>query len=430
MLRLKKRHISVTNKQLKMATILFLVVSICAFVFYLTAASFIYQEMDLFSFNLPWAVAGAKDGIFSIYQFNDPAPDYPPVCLFLISLFGGPLEHFAINGSWQGVMFLLKFWPIVFDVLLAVVVFFSLRKESLILALFGGAFWLVNPAALVNCVWWGQTDCLFCFLLFLTVWFFYRRKPELALVFFAIGCLTKLQMCYLAPIVLCELFFYYPVKRAFCSLGGGITVGILGWLPFMIGSGSFTLPFEIYFGGFVKYPYMTLYAANSYGIFCGADDWFEVNWPLFGNITVAQFSTFLLGLIIVCVFVWYLLQRKTGIRLEMAVIAMVYLNFIFLFTTGQHERYQIPVMLLVFVWYLIAPKISNLVLYLCLTVVIFCNQIFVLLSVNYDMIFVGADLVFRILSVFNVLGFVFMIFLVACEFLQKKKHKLAQNSGE
>lgn len=416
-----------TKLSVKTATVIFIIIACCAFLLYLTLGAFLNQELDLLRFNLPWAVSGAKDGLFSIYLLEEPAVDYPPVFPTLLSLFGEPLIYFYSIGIWPIVMLLLKFWPILFFVLLAVVIFFFLRKESLILAILGGTLWLVNPTAVVNCVWWGQADCLFCFFLFLTFWFLYKRRPELALAFFALGCLTKLQMCYFAPIILCELFFYYPIKRTLRSLFLGIGIGVLSWVPFMIGARSLSLPFKIYFDGLGKYPYTQLNAANLYGVIAGP--YLDSDSPalggfsfpsselkMFGDISYSQFSAFMLFFIIAAVIIWYIFAKVMNVRLEAAVIAAIYSNFIFIFTISQHERYQIPVMLLVFLWYLIYKEMPALILYIFITIITFFNQLTVLIIFNFEGVF---DFLLvpslYILGVCNIIVFIFMIVFTVCK---------------
>lgn len=432
-----KKTVQPVKKELcfsvKAATVIFIIISFCAFLLYLTLGACLTQGLDLYGFNLPWAVSGAKNGLFSIYLFNSPTVDYPPIFVALLSLFGAMLDYFNSIGVWPIVMLLLKFWPILFFVLLAVVIFFLLKKESLTLAILGGALWLVNPAAAVNCVWWGQADCLFCFFLFLTFWFLYKRRPELALAFFALGCLTKLQMCYFAPIILCELFFCYPIKRALRSLFLGISIGILGWLPFMIGARSFLLPFKIYFGGLGKYPYTQLNAANLYGIISGP--YLDSDNPvlggfsfpssdlkIFGDISYSQFSSFMLVFIVVAVIVWYIIAKIFNVRLEAAVIAAIYSNFIFMFTVSQHERYQIPVMLLVFLWYLIYRETFALISYILITLITFLNHVVVLMTFNFIGFF---DFLLApslyILGVCNIIVFIFMIVFTACKVFRQTR---------
>ena len=79
---------------IKIATVIFIIISCCAFLLYLTLGAFLNQELDLLRFNLPWAVSGAKDGLFSIYLLEEPAVDYPPIFPTLLSFFGVPLIYF------------------------------------------------------------------------------------------------------------------------------------------------------------------------------------------------------------------------------------------------------------------------------------------------------------------------------------------------
>ena len=57
-------------------------------------------------------------------------------------------------------MLLIKFWPILFDLLTIAAIYLIFRKRSVFLALCAAAAWAVNPSAIFNCACWGQTDTI------------------------------------------------------------------------------------------------------------------------------------------------------------------------------------------------------------------------------------------------------------------------------
>lgn len=320
-----------------------------------------YNAFDLVPYNIPWAKGMGEYGL-SVYASLSNV-DYPPLFLVLLWPLSQRVAAADALGDLPALMFWIKLWPVVFDLGLVALLGALGRRRGIRFGYAAALFWALNPAAIFNCAVWGQTDCILLFFIVLCAGSFYDRKPLAGTVWFAVGCLAKLQMAYFAPVLLLELFVHYRPRKAVRCLLAGLLTGVLGWLPFMVGAGSWTLPFSTYFGGFGKYNYLDLNAFNVYGmfsanwvpdtlsIFGGTPD-AETGWVL-GGFCFRHLNTLVtLGLLAALALGYFLAWRHRA-SVPFAAHALFLLNGIFLLTTKMHERYQLPaVLLLVLCWVL------------------------------------------------------------------------------
>lgn len=360
---------------------LFFWMLVCSFGLHLAVGVGFLNRFDLVPYNIPWAV-GVHEHWLSMYAAVENL-DYPPLFPSLLGLVGGQVKAAQAAGDWQLTMFWIKLIPILADSALMCCVYGAARqaapRQALLLSGavgFCGAFF-------VNSAFWGQADSLMLCFLFLTVWKLEQDKPEQAAVWFALGCLTKLQTTYLAPLLLCTLLFRYGPARCFRALGLGLGVGIAGWLPFWISSGEPWLPFRIYLGGFGSYPYLNLNAYNAYGIFGG--NWVDDGGKLLGLVPYSVLSglvTLLFGAgvpLFGC-----LLERWKGIPFSPAACGFFAMNGIFLFACRMHERYQLPAVMLSLAAYLFTAKKEYLFFFFATSLLSFGNQGFLLFAMTYQ----------------------------------------------
>ncbi len=102
----------------------------------------------------------------------------------------------------------IKFIPIIFDVLSAILIYQIVKthhQEETKPILAALIFW-VAPTVMVNSSFWGQTDSLYTSFLLLTVFLLIKEKPTLALAAFALSIAIKAQGILIAPF-LAILFF-------------------------------------------------------------------------------------------------------------------------------------------------------------------------------------------------------------------------------
>ena len=143
------------------------------------------------------------NGLFSVYQrATQISLDYPP--LYLLCLYPIGLIYKAVGTDIHSVyqMFLMKFWPIIFDCLVGALIYFIFRKKDINIALIGSTLWLLNPSTIYNSAFWGQTDSIMVFFLVLSFYYLSQKRESLACIFFAVAGLIKYQSLFFVPVFL------------------------------------------------------------------------------------------------------------------------------------------------------------------------------------------------------------------------------------
>ncbi len=380
-----------------------------------------YNPVDIIPFNLDWALQ-MQEGFFNCYSHIS-SLDYPPLFPALLFLLSHPLSFAYANSMQALLMLLLKIIPILFDVGSIVVIYASLQKESKKFALTASIVWALNISVIFNASCWGQTDAMLLFFILLTFLMFAKKRPISALIFFALGCLTKLQMCYLAPVVLFELLFYYSPNKWIKALLAGLATGLLGWLPFMIGSKQLMLAPSIYLSGFGSYPYINLNAFNLYGL-SPSLNFSDASQPFLGTVSYQTLSSCITVLILLGLFFFYVWMRVSARKIPACIPATLYMNAIFLFTTQMHERYQLPVLMLLFLCWILCRERIYLIFYFIIMTITFVNQAWVLFSYNYGEIFENwLPTVQQCFSLINCVVFVIMLYLILQKTILPKKQE-------
>lgn len=360
------------------------------------------------SFDTEWYLMWAADlqnGFWNCYDGHVRQLDYPPLYLCLLKPVGALLQNETIANYMPYRMLLIKFWPVVFDVLLIPAIYLVFRKHGELQALMAACVWAVNPSAVFNCACWGQTDSIMTLMLLLTFAAFYEKKPLFGTFLFALACLMKMQCLYFAPIVLCWFLRRGAFNRLWKALGIGFGTVIAVFLPFMIASNNYLAIFQVYFGGFGMYPYVNLNAFNLWGIF-------NLNWvldsePMVFGIPYMVFGTLLMLLSFAASMLMNLYARHSNIWLHAALL----MQCLFILSTRQHERYQFIVMILLLAAYLTEHDGRLLGLFGGVTLVTFLNQALLLgKNIHQDAPWRGAyETLQSVGSVVNVALFVVMI---------------------
>lgn len=325
-----------------------------------------------------WAV-DLPNGLFTVYdRAADISLDYPPVYLFFLYPIGKIYEIIGTDAHVYIQMLLMKFWPIVFDVLCSLVLYLICVRYSPLSGLFAAGAWAMNPSLLFNTSVWGQTDQLMALLLLLAFWFLEEERPVLCCVAFAVAGLTKYQSLFFTPVFLLELYTRTNLKSVLKGIGAAAATVIAVFLPFMVGARNPLLFFDVYFGGAGKYPYCTLNAYNLYGIF--GLNWthrIEDNAPLFGGFTYAMLSNLMLAASLVLLIYLYLKGRRTCGWVG----GLLFMQCLFMFMTRMHERYQVVVLPFALMAYVKHRRPGFFGIFAALSGITLINQFIVLLPI-------------------------------------------------
>lgn len=343
-----------------------------------------FNYFDLGPYNIPWSIYGAQDrfGLYSNPAMAEFGLDYPPIFPFLLSLVGSPVLWAHESGCWPVEMFCIKLFPSLADLALTALVWLVAADHRFAEPWQPALLWALNPSMILNSGFWGQADSFLLFFLLAMFWALERSKPVAASLIFALGCLTKLQMCYFAPVLLLGfLLLRLRPARWIGALAAGGAVGFLGWYPFMRRGEWLALPLRIYLGGYDKYSFVNAKAANLYAFgnhyqqpdseiwFCG------ISFSAISNLAIAAALLWL---------VWCGIRavRRRSLPL-LCLIALVYLEVLFLFTTRQHERYQLPALVLSLLWWMICREKKAVRFFLFFTLITLINQSYVIFADNH-----------------------------------------------
>ena len=347
-----------------------------------------------------WAI-GTQNGFFNIYNNTAIDLDYPPVYLFFLYIIGLAYKVLGEGAHAYVQMFLLKFWPVVFDFILCAVLYKFADRLYINGGITAALLWMLNPAAIFNCAFWGQTDGLMCLLLLLSFWAL-EKHPLLASVIFAVAGLTKLQSLYFTPVFLFFLFKNFGAKRFFMGVGcAAVTVAAV-FLPFMIASGRPMLFFELYLGSANKYNYCTLSAYNLYGIF--NLQWVPITNSLIGPVTYAHISAALFGVSVIGAVVCMLTAKKQAPFVH----CLLLMQCIFMLTAKMHERYQFACLIFALLCYVAYKEIHFLYSFLMLTFTVTVNHFVPLFNWNNQDSFFSHGY-FPIMTVMSVINFIFFV---------------------
>ncbi len=331
-----------------------------------------------------WAFS-LPQGFFNVYaRAEEISLDYPPLYLFCLYLTGLAYRFFGFGCSDLLQMFLMKFWPIVFDSACVFMIYFAAKKYSHTAALFAAALWGCNPSAIYNCSFWGQTDGLMAFLLIAAFYLADNGRPVCSCVLFAIAGLTKYQSLFFTPVLLIYIFKRYNVKKFLSGIlaAAGTVAGV--FLPFMLGARDPWLFFNVYLGGAGTYKYCTFNAYNIYGLF--GMNVLKDNTPIIGSFSFAHLNFIIIALIILAVAVFYL----RGVRTDVYVGGLFIMQSIFILGTRMHERYQMVVLPFALMAYVTTRNRHFAWQFSLLTVLTLINQAVILYNVNIDGIFYEA----------------------------------------
>ncbi len=392
-----------------------------------TCAAMLYENHFDLDWYRTWALA-LPDGFFSAYaRLNEGnyALDYPPVYLVFLWLVGLAYRALPLADYVMVDMLAMKLFPILFDVAAAGMLYLICRRHSETLGLLAATLWALNPSAIFNSAYWGQTDGMMICLILLAFFFVETDRPFAGSILFAVAALTKMQALYFTPVLFLVLWRRYRLRKALGCFFAALGTGVAAFVPFILGGisrrgwAAVLTPFEIYFGGLGKYPYAALNTYNLYGI--GNLNWvYDGKSLLFGTfneelgykvggLTYNHLSLlFLLASLAFAAFlVW---KGREEHSLWLGCFALM--QGIFMLTTRMHERYQIAVLPFAIVLYAATRRARWLALTGALSAVTFVNQFMLLIRNNtindpqapWDALFNPVQTVFSLL---NLVLFVF-----------------------
>lgn len=296
----------------------------------------VLSQLPGFKFDVDsWFVWAIKLNHFNFSAFykGEFFSDYTPGYLYILALLGFLKNLFDMPQNLF--YFILKIPPIIFELLIALVVYkqvakFSTKKVALIAL----SLVIFNPALIFNSSIWGQIDSVLTFFMLITVIALTNKKLVLSSIFFGLAILIKPQALALSPLFIIFLLNKFKIANFIKLLLPFFLIMFALSLPFFSHDTLIDLAKHIQ-NTANEYPYTSINAYNFWGIF----GFWSTDQDLFQYLTFQKIGLMLYGL------AWFLTAiiyfKKKISFLTLASLATLYFYFL---PTRVHERYLYPAM--------------------------------------------------------------------------------------
>lgn len=265
--------------------------------------------------------------------------DYMPGYLYVLWMLGQVRE--LLPGL--QVYLLLKLPNLLADVATAGLIWWSLGPTRAKNRLWAPAFYLFNPAILMNSTLWGQADSYHALWMVLGLVLVSRRRPEWAAVVFGYALAVKPHTLVVLPLAAIHALtdrvkWYRVAASAFIVVAAFMAT----FLPFA-GWSITSLPsfiherFAITMG---QYEYASVNAMNLWYLL--GMNWTPDGKPIVGGMSARTIGTILFALCYAATLAWAWFRRKdSGAQTLWSGAAIICLAT-FLFVTRAHERHLFP----------------------------------------------------------------------------------------
>ena len=349
---------------------------------------------------IAWGQDIARNGTRSFYwAAGHDWYDYPPGYMLFLGGYSAVLNLFWVDtGSVLGI-FLYMLPAVAADLGLSLLLMGYARKQRINNsgALILGGLVFLNPALLFLTGAWGQIDSILTLWLTISFLLLLDRKPGaldrnriLSGAVFGLAVMTKWQALMFGPVyAFAHLFLVrWGEKEAWEDLRdtalaalSAVAVLLLISLPFKGDQGLLWFV-ERFLTASSHYDYATVEAYN-YFAFCGA------NWKRAGEyivpklLTYKQFGTIAIVLAILCGFMTIYRRNQAQRRLDRSLdqdkgflflAASVTMALIFTFGHYMHERYVVPILVMLLFAYAFYKDKRLLLVALLFTVTTFLNE--------------------------------------------------------
>ncbi|MBK8232667.1 MAG: hypothetical protein IPK72_19315 [Candidatus Eisenbacteria bacterium] len=272
-----------------------------------------------------WALFAARDGLTQVYRTSD--FDYPPLYAYLLWPIGklyGLLSPEALQSMSDTTLLtvLIKLPPLFFDLLLAWVLArfgrdldlrgakpLLLGTKRLAWGLVLPAFYLLNPAVLIDTAYWGQPDCIHS--TFVVVAFLALaagapgvdspavlgriRGAGAAWVALALATLMKPLGAPYLPLLLALTVAWYGLRGAMLGIAAAAVTTLVVLLPFLLNNPAKTL-FDRLVGDVGAMPYTSV---NGHNLWWALGGWRNAEEPWLGPLTATHVGLLLFGALLV-----------------------------------------------------------------------------------------------------------------------------------
>ena len=325
--------------------------------------------------------------------------DYPPGYMLFLGGYSAVLNLFRVDTGTVLGIFLYMLPAIAADLFLSLLLMSFARKQRInnAGALILGGLVFLNPALLFLTGAWGQIDSILTLWLVVSFLLLLDPKPGtvdrnrvLSGAVFGLAVMTKWQALMFGPVyAMAHLFLVRwgekeagkDLRDTVLSALAAFAVILLISLPFKSDQGLFWFV-DRFMTASAHYDYATVEAYN-YFAFCGAN-WKRAGEYILPNVlTFKQFGTVAILLAILCGFMTILRRRQAQKSLDstlsedkgfLFLAASLTMALIFTFGHYMHERYVVPILVMLLFAYAFYKDRRLLLIALLFTVTTFLNE--------------------------------------------------------
>jgi len=278
-----------------------------------------------------WATTAA-DNLFQVYSGRG-SSDYPPLYIYVLSFIGKIARLPAMNPYFN---LLLKLPSILADIAASFLIYkLADRYLSQVISILLSAFYIFNPAVLINSTLWGQVDSFFTLIVICALLMLTENKIGLASALFTAAVLMKPQGIIFLPVLFFALIREKNYKGYLQAAVFALGTAAIIVLPFTLNYGGSWI-FKLFSNTMAQYHYASVNAFNFFSLL-GAN-YIEDATTLF----IFSYYDWGMIFIVLCAAWSWFIYIKGNARTFAFAAALLLIAGVFTFSARMHERYLFP----------------------------------------------------------------------------------------
>lgn len=278
---------------------------------------------DYVSFLRPWMNQIVENG--GIASLRLTIGDYTPPYIYLLTL----LSYFPSASDNHPFLFGIKFYSLLFDVVLVIAVYLNVRLISKTkghhVGVLAGLLTFFLPTVILNSAYWGQIDASYTAFTLLSLYYLQKNKLITSMIWYGVALTFKLQSIFFLPVFILYYWFQHREKIYYFLLV--VVVYYLIAIPALLAGRSILDISLIYLNQAESYRALTLNMPNLY-------QWLPNRYDDLSGFGFAIFAS-LMGIVFLT-----MVMKKTTLHashlLPLAFWSVLMANF---FLPAMHERY-------------------------------------------------------------------------------------------
>ncbi|ODA39486.1 glycosyltransferase family 39 protein, partial [Desulfosporosinus sp. BG] len=355
------------------------------------------HPFDLNTFK-NWATTAANN--FSQFYQGRNASDYPPLYIYVLFLIGKIGSISALSPYFT---LLLKLPSIVADIATSFLIYKLAKKYlALEISILLAAFYIFDPAVLINSTIWGQVDSFFTLIIVAAVVLLSEKKIALASVLFTAAVLMKPQGIIFLPVLFFELIRRKNLTSWLKVFISALVTTLVVVLPFSLNMNGLWI-FKLFASTLAEYPYASVNAFNFFSLL-GANFAKDA-----GTLFVLSYHNWgLIAIVMITAFSWFVFIKGKS-RINASAVALLLIDGVFTFSTRMHERYLFPAVALSILTFIYLRDKRLILLAAGYSTTIYINTHYVLYETLSGINSVSYGPILIVTSLLNVLMFVCLL---------------------